>query len=189
MVSEDFLQLSKTIEKEVEELKLKDSATAKVAKAGIPPQTQPDITEYKAFPQDVTEIPNADLGFYLGIYEAEAGWLEYLISRRDIDLSHGLVLLEFVKNKILVKSRALHPSLKTAEHKERLLSDTFFLKSLLEIEDIKADLSILNASKNNFERYARTISREITSRKSAVENFPKGRVTSNTEQSTVFNKR
>lgn len=167
MVSKEFQNINKSIQEEVTELKLKDQAATRLLKAGIPKVKQPKAENYLEFPEDVSEIPSKDLGKYLGIYESEAGWVSYCIARREIDLAHAKVLLVFVYNTLL-SNRVDKPT----ERKMKVEADDFYLGCKMEVTDMEADISLLKASRDNLERYAKAVSREMTNRKTTIECFP-----------------
>lgn len=187
MAQSTFFGSQDSIAEEVAALRLKDEAAVRVAKAGIPVPKQPDKSLYQEFPGDITDIPDKDLGRFLGIYEAEAAWTGYCIARREIDQEHAQLLLEFAKNKMSCQFRAQFPQESATQLKERVGADSFYLACVMEVKSLEADLKLLNSSKESFERYAKAISREITNRKDSRESYPVRRVTAPGQEDVFVN--
>jgi hypothetical protein len=170
-VSTAFKTHKKSVQEEVQDVKLRFEAEKKLKQAGIPAPIQPKASGISDFPNDVTEIPHSDLGMYLGQYESMAAWIGYEIAQKEIDLDHAKILLDYVYGQLLSKGGEG----KASEQKARVAGNEFYLQCRLEYTEIEADLRILRASLDTYERYARTISREITNRKAFTESFPVGR--------------
>lgn len=182
MISRGFKDFQVSIKDEVKQLKIKEQAESRLVKAGIPKPKKP-TQEVLDFPDDVTSIPDVDLGMYLGMYEASAAWTYYCISRREIDLEHAKVLMSFVQSKLLTD---ITGKTKT-ERLEKIITNDFYLDCVMELQGIVADLKLLEASKSSVHRYSRSISREITNRGLTSDAFPKRRVALvNTDQEGVF---
>lgn len=183
-ITKKFMTKQKTIKQEIEDWKLQSKAERKLLKADIPAPKRLKRSLYLDFPDDVTEIPDKELGHYLGIYESQAAWISYCRARREIDLEHGRILLDYVYAKLLISKEG-----KTTEQKAQVEADPFYNKCKLEFLEIEADLKMLNASLESCERYAKTISREITNRKDKVDYFPQrrtGSVLSDKQGEEVF---
>lgn len=148
------------IKAELEDLKIKNQAEARLKKAEVPLAKKPNKEKYEAFPDDITDIPDQDLGRFLGVYEAECAWVRYLIARREIDQEYGNMLLGHVYAKLFISSAG-----GATEKKAEVLADDFYLKCQKEIIEVAADLKLLYASLEACERYAKSISREMTMRR------------------------
>lgn len=170
-VSTAFKSHKKTVQEEVQDTKLRFEAEKRLKQAGIPAPTQPKVSSIEEFPLDVTEIPHQELGRYLGQYESMAAWVGYEVAQREIDLDHARILVDYVYGQLLSSSGEG----KASELKARVAGNDFYLQCRLELSEIEADLKVLRASLDTYERYARTISREITNRKAFTESFPAGR--------------
>lgn len=170
-VSTAFKTHKKSVQEEVQDVKLRFEAEKKLKQAGIPAPIQPKASEILDFPSDVTEIPHAELGRYLGQYESMAAWVGYEIAQREIDLDHSRILLDYVYGQLLARGGEG----KASEQKARVAGNEFYLQCRLEVVEVEAEIKVLRASLDTYERYARTISREITNRKAFTESFPGGR--------------
>lgn len=185
MISQEFINKEHSLKEEIKKQNLKDSAESRLLKVGIPRPQQPKQKEVKEFPEDVTSIPDGELGMYLGIYEASAAWTDYCISRREIDLLHAKILMKYVEGKLL----ATVPGKTKAERVEQISSDEFYCSCQLELVELESDIKLLDSSKGALQRYGKTISREISSRAAQLESFPKKRTGFlNTDQEEVFGK-
>jgi len=174
-VSEDFLT-DNIIKDEIDRIKIKDKATINIEKAELPRPGRPK--EFLDFPSDITEIPSQDLGKYLAIYQAFASWTRYLISRREVDLKHGKLLLKFVYAKLYSQC--------TGKNKKiEIDNDEFYLRAELDIIEIESDIAQFSSILESYKEYSSSISREISNRKSLGESMPQGRV-DNTLKDGVF---
>jgi len=175
MLSKKFKDSSISLKEEVKNVSLKQESLKKLEKSQIPLPKKPQISLYKEFPKDITEVPKGELGGYIGIYEAEAAWISYCISQRKIDLRYARILLGYVYNKtmaIFSKDRN-----KVTEVKNLVESDDFYVSCKMDVEEINSEISMLQTSLEACERYGKAISREITNRKDSSESFPSGRIT------------
>jgi hypothetical protein len=171
MISRKFQMKQTTLKEEVDRLKLKIDAEKRLQKAEIPSPKKPRKGILKEFPDDVTDIPDAELGEYMGIYEGQAAWISFCIARREIDYDHAKVLMDYLYNKILTSL----PEAKVTEQRATVEANIFYVECKMEHLEIEADLKLLRSSLESFERYSKTISREISSRSSARDNFPYAR--------------
>jgi hypothetical protein len=181
MISRKFQMNQKTLKEEVDSMQLKIDAEKRLLKAEIPTPKKPSKKIQLEFPDDLTDIPDKQLGQYLGVYESQASWIGYCIARREIDYDQGKLLLDYVYSKLMVESEG-----KLSQQKASIESNTFYVECKLEFLEIEADLKLLRASLDAYERYAKAISREISNRGSMLGSFPTGR-TSKTFQEDVFN--
>lgn len=184
MMSQEFLQSKISVKQEVETVKLKEISEAKLEQASIPRPKHPSKEHLKPFPDDITDVPNRELGAYIGMFESEASWVRYCVARREIDLLHAQSLLSFVYDKLYVQSK--QSKLTATDLKHIIQSDSFYKSCELEVIEIKADLKLLCATLTAYESYAKAISREITNRERDRESFPQGRVTKPFNDGEIF---
>ena len=146
---------------EVASNSIKAGDFTKIRQAGF--KTPKRIVETEAYPEDLTELPDAELGRYLGQYEGYSAWLGYLVSRLEIDLKQAEILLDFVKSKLISQAQG-----QITVRKQIAESDDFYLECKLQVVTIDAELKLVKSSYDAYDRYARAISREISSRKNSI---------------------
>ena len=165
-ISEEFLNQEIAIEEEVKSSKVKEEITQAMIKNGIPIPVKPSVEQYKKYmylPDDITSIHNQELGNYLAMYESQAAWLGYLVARKECEVRHAQTLLNFVFNKLVSSSTGTQIQIKKASAE----ADPYYTQCKLEADEIVSEAAMLKSSLITMERYARVISREITSRKVA----------------------
>jgi hypothetical protein len=181
MISRKFQMKQKTLKEEVQTAKVKIKAEKKLQKAEIPAPKSVRKKNLPDFPEDITEIPDKELGYFMGAYEAQAAWIKYCISRREIDYEHGKLLLDFIFNKFYSKLEGT-----ATERKSLVEGDIFYVNCKMEFLEIEADLKLLRASLESYERYSKSISREISSRGTTKDFFPKQRISTPTRGDEIF---
>ena len=170
--TKEFKDLKVDIATEIKTIELKDRAIKKMKKAEIPLPTKPAADSFLAFPEDITDIANTQLGRYMGNYESQCGWIAYLLARREVDLDHANTLIVYVYAKLFTNlSNDINPTNK----KQIVESDPFYFECKMNVEEIKADLKLLKSQLSTMQGYSKAISREITSRKNSYESFAPGR--------------
>ena len=176
MISRKFQMKQKTLKEEVDTLKNKFKTKGRMLRDEIPLPEKPVQKTLLKFPSDVTEIPNEDLGMYLGVYEAHAAWVSFCIAQKEIDCDIAKALLSFVYNKILTSAEG-----KITEQRAVVEGNSFYVSCKMELLDIEADLKLMEASLDSLNRYSKTISREISNRSFSRDSYPAGRVTTGKE--------
>lgn len=169
-VSKKFKSSGCSIKDEIDSVKLRLQAERLAKEEEIPLPACPAKAKVLDFPDDVTEVPQSELGKYLGEYEAHAAWVRYQIACKEIEYDHGTVLMDYIHSKVILKYSG-----KQQEVKAQVATDPLYLDAKMEFIEIESELRILKASLDALERYSRTISREITNRIKTLESIPPGR--------------
>lgn len=154
----------KSLKDSVTELSKKFGTDKKLRRAEVPVPEKP-TAHYKKFPENMADIPNKELGNYLGIYEAEASYIRHLVSAKEEEVALSDVLLDQIYNDLA--SRA--PGEKPNEIKAYVKTHPIFLEARMEKIEIEAELSRLKSAFEACSSYSRAISREITNRRSDVQ--------------------
>lgn len=157
-LSKNFVKDREIID-EVKRKKFKSKSAERLSKLKIPKPIQPAEEIIEDFPKDITEVPKADLGRYLGVYEAESSWIGFCIAEKEIEQEHAKALLNYVYHRLHNKAPG-----KATDKKSKVLADKFYTKCLLETNTLEADVKLLKASLVAYQSYSKAISREISNR-------------------------
>jgi hypothetical protein len=180
-LTQDFIDQKHGITEEVETIKMKDTAYRNIELAEIPVPKNPGKDNFIPFPKDITEVLDKDLGRYLAVYQSFASWTRFCISRREIDLKHAKLLLDYVFSQRYTSYKGT-----ATEKKVGVQGDTYYTKCSLEVLEIEADIDELRACLNSYQDYATAMSREMSNRKREHEVFSHNRADTTIPQGEVF---
>jgi hypothetical protein len=169
MFSQKFEDYEGSLSEEIKRLDLEQKTTSKLQKAKIP--VAKPIDKILEIPGDLSELPWDKLGDFLMSYESHAGWIDYCMTRRKIDLDAANVLLDYLKNK---KMTMMDNSKKLADKKAEI--ESLMIRYKLEILEIESDVKVLASLLKGTESKAKAISREITVRQNQLNVSGKTRI-------------
>jgi hypothetical protein len=151
-ISEEFLDDNIVID-EIKRQAQKAKILVDVEKKNIPLPKKIDKENVPELPNDLSDIPDSEIGSVYLQYESMCAWINYQIAVQNIRIRHGERLLGFARAKRM-------KSLKRGE----IDQDEFYVNCAMDVDKLKGELGILESSYFGFERYAKAVSREITNR-------------------------
>jgi hypothetical protein len=161
MISKQFIKDQK-IKEEIDRQKRRAEALKQLRRLKLPQPKEISEDDIIPFPENVTDVPSEDLGQYLAVYEGAVARIEWCIAEIEIEQDHAQELLDFIYNK---KYTEEYKDGTATERKMQVESDEFYLKCKLEVSVYEDQLKLMRKTSAAYQGYARSISREITSRK------------------------
>lgn len=151
-LSDEFLDDNIVLE-EVKRQAHKRKILVETEKRSVPLPREVKTEEVPELPNDLSDVPDKEIGSVYLSYESMCAWINYQIAIQNIRIRHATRLVAFVRAKRM-------KSLKRGE----IDQDTFFVDCAIDLDKMKGELGVLESSYNAYESYARAISREITNR-------------------------
>lgn len=114
------------------------------------------------FPEDITSLSSEGVGNLLSAFDSEIAFIRYRLAQVEVKLNYGMNVVDVYKKQVYLAMRATYSSSDAGAWAEM---DSKVLDANIILNQLRMEITLLQARLDMYTKYSSSVSREISRRK------------------------